>query len=291
MRRLTKNVYTEIYFRGCNPSFVETNDGYVMIDSPQQPINAMQWRERMEEKAPIRYLINTEWHGDHILGNAYFPHVEVIGQEQLQAGFEKHVFGPITGNSPEERRERLKVSDPDSVWLVGHPDYPMSNPPKTTFKDRMTIHLGNHSFHCIHMPGHTAPQTSIHVPEEGVIFTGDNVFCGCKTFLQEADPWDWLNSLDAIEALDVEWIVPGHGEPCTKAYLKTQGEIIHNWIGTVERLIEQGMSEEEAAEQKLDVARDIDPYPMGQRLFPFEEHLHRQNIRHLYRLLVARNGG
>ncbi len=72
MRRIGRNSFTEIYFAGCNPSFVETSDGYVMIDSPQQPIDAVRWREMLEEKAPIRYLINTEPHGDHIAGNAYF---------------------------------------------------------------------------------------------------------------------------------------------------------------------------------------------------------------------------
>src|SRR5438093_6540714 len=80
MRRLSKNVWTEIYFWGCNPSFIETSDGVVMIDSPQQPIDALRWRECMDEHGPIRYLINTEWHVDHISGNAYFPSAEVIGQ-------------------------------------------------------------------------------------------------------------------------------------------------------------------------------------------------------------------
>jgi hypothetical protein len=38
MRRVGPHSFTEVYFAGCNPSFVETSDGYVMIDSPQQPI-------------------------------------------------------------------------------------------------------------------------------------------------------------------------------------------------------------------------------------------------------------
>jgi cyclase len=112
VRRVGPNSFTEIYFAGCNPSFVETSDGYVMIDSPQQPIDAVRWRERMEEKAPIRYLINTEPHGDHISGNAYFPHVTVVGQIQLQECFERYLyaFGTL-----DEKRERFKESDPDSV--------------------------------------------------------------------------------------------------------------------------------------------------------------------------------
>jgi hypothetical protein len=48
MRRVGPHSFTEIYFAGCNPSFVETSDGYVMIDSPQQPIDAgaSAWRTR-----------------------------------------------------------------------------------------------------------------------------------------------------------------------------------------------------------------------------------------------------
>ena len=107
MRRVGRNSFTEIYFRGCNPSFIETTDGYVMIDSPQIPMDAMRWREMMENKAPIRYLINTEPHGDHIAGNAYFKGVTVVGQVKLQECFDRYLnqFGSL-----EEKRERMKQS-------------------------------------------------------------------------------------------------------------------------------------------------------------------------------------
>src|SRR5665213_1696407 len=151
MRRVGPNTITEIYFPGCNPSFIETSDGYVMIDSPQQPIDAVRWRERMEEKAPIRYLINTEPHGDHIAGNAYFTGgTKVVGQVQLQECFERYLnaFG-----SMEEKRERMKTADPDSVWLVGHPDYLNPNKPTVTFTDELTLQLGQHTFNILHHAG------------------------------------------------------------------------------------------------------------------------------------------
>src|SRR5436305_2724547 len=156
MRRVGPNSFTEIYFAGCNPSFIETSDGYVLIDSPQQPIDAVRWREQLEEKAPIRYLINTEPHGDHISGNAYFTKTTVVGQVKLQECFDRYLnaFGSL-----EDKRERYKQMDPDSVWLVGHPDYPASNPPSLTFTDTLTLNVGNHTFNIIHHPGHTAPQT------------------------------------------------------------------------------------------------------------------------------------
>jgi cyclase len=287
MRRVSKNVFTEVYFWGCNPGFVVTSDGVVMIDSPQQPIDAVRWREMLQEKGPIRHLINTEPHADHTLGNAYFPGVEIIGQVKLQACFDRYLNMMFT---PEVRLERMKTEDPDSVFLMGHPDYPASNPPKRTFKDELTLHVGNHTIKIIHTPGHTAPQTSILLPEEGVVFTGDNVFEKCKTFVQEADPWEWLGALKRLEALDVETIVPGHGEPCGKSYLRRQAEIIENWIGLVEDFVRRGLSEKEALEQKIDATR-LDPYPIGQRLFEMSDRLDKWNVSNVYKHVVARKTG
>jgi len=284
MRRVGKNAYTEVYFWGCNPSFVVTNDGIVMIDSPQEPIDALRWREAMLEHGPIRYLINTEPHGDHISGNAYFPGVEVIAQEGLKRRYEEAV-PQMTGG---ERLERMKETDPDSVWLFNHPDYP-PNPPTRTFDKELTLNVGNHTFQITHLPGHTKPQTAILVPEEGVVFTGDNIFYKCKTFIQEADPWEWLDALAALEAMDVETIAPGHGETCDKRYLAEQGQIIENWVGTVEDFVRRGMTEAEALAQPLDVP-SLDPYPIGQRLFAISDALNGRNVSNIYKHVKQRAG-
>jgi len=70
-----------------------------MIDSPQQPIDAVRWRERMEDKAPIRYLINTEPHGDHIFGQRLFPE-----REDRRAGQIAECFDVISMRSARWRR-------------------------------------------------------------------------------------------------------------------------------------------------------------------------------------------
>jgi cyclase len=282
MRRVGKHAYTEIYFWGCNPSFIATDDGVVMIDTPQEPIDALRWRETMQEHGPIRYLINTEPHGDHISGNAYFPGVEVVAQEGLKARYEEAIPQMLS----EERVQRLKETDPDSVWLLNHPDYP-PNPPTRTFDKELTLHVGNHTFEITHLPGHTKPQTAILVPEEGVVFTGDNIFFKCKTFIQEADPWEWLDALRVLEGMDVDAIVPGHGETCDKNYLSAQAQIIENWLGTVEDFVKRGLTEEEALAQKLDVP-SLDPYPIGQRLFAISERLNGMNVSNIYKHVKQR---
>jgi len=111
MRRVSAHVYAEFYFWGCNPGFLVTSDGVVMIDTPQQPIDAVRWRERLSEHGPIRSLVNTEPHIDHIAGNAYFPGVEVIGQVGLKDRYEQ----AVPQMTAPERLEALKQADPDSV--------------------------------------------------------------------------------------------------------------------------------------------------------------------------------
>jgi cyclase len=72
MEQVTPNVFTNTKLRGCNPSFVVTSDGVVVIDTPQLPTKAVAMRAEAERHGPIRYLINTENHVDHIYGNHWF---------------------------------------------------------------------------------------------------------------------------------------------------------------------------------------------------------------------------
>ena len=72
MEEVTPRVFANTKLRGCNPSFVTTSDGVVVIDTPQLPTRAVAMRALAESHGPIRYLINTEHHVDHIFGNYYF---------------------------------------------------------------------------------------------------------------------------------------------------------------------------------------------------------------------------
>ena len=207
MEKITKNVYAETKFEGSNNSFVVTRDGVVMIDTPQVPTNAVKWREIMERFGKIRYIINNEPHVDHVTGN-YFFNGTVIAHEGTRQS--------ILKMSPEEIKERYKQSSPADYALLKDFYYRL---PTITLIGDITVYLGDHTFKIMHLPGHTAYQLAVYVPEEKVIFTADNITYKVPVYLQHAEPFAWIESLKKLAQLDAEVIVPGHGEICTPAYI------------------------------------------------------------------------
>src|SRR5437879_1382109 len=130
MKQLTSNVYAENEVRGCNHGFVVTSDGVVMIDSPHKPSDAMKLKAAIEKHGPLRYLINTEPHGDHWTGNAFFdaPVIahEGVRQRILETDLAEHVKR-VAAFGPEE-----------PALLEGY----QPNAPVITFSDGMTLHVG-----------------------------------------------------------------------------------------------------------------------------------------------------
>ena len=272
MERIHRNIFVETKIRGCNPGFVVTDEGIVMVDTPQAPTAALEWRKLMESKGETRYLINTEDHRDHVTGNFFFSATGIAHQKAREAIAALQI-NPIL--------DRIKTIDPEG--------YPLMNgyyikKPSITFSERLTLNFGKLTFEVIHLPGHTAGQSAVYIPEERVVFTGDNVFHKVQTYLHEAYPEDWLKSLKKIGELDVDIIIPGHGEICDKSYLKEQATFIEEWMEAVRRAIQQGLSKKEAQEK----ISFLDRYPMDVGLAPMGPEVMRMNVDRLYDLLSKR---
>jgi cyclase len=272
MQRITANVYAETRFRGCNPGFVVTSVGIVMIDTPYRPSDAIAWREEVMKKGEVRYLINTEPHGDHYTGNYFFPGT-VIAQDGVREALKAVSVNQIL--------ERVAELDPQGMSLMA--GYQL-RPPTITFSKKLTLYLGSHTFELIHLPGHTAAEIGVYIPEERVIFTGDNVFHRVQAFLHESHPVEWLASLERIGELDIVCIVPGHGEVCDKSYLPEMAAFIREWIEVVRKAVEQGMTKQQAMES----ISFLDRYPMDIGLESRAKDVQRMNVDRLYELIKER---
>ncbi len=272
MQQITSNVYAETQVRGCNHGFVTTSDGIVMIDSPQKPTDALKWKAEIEKHGELKYIINTEPHGDHWTGNAYFD-VPVVAQEGVRTR--------ILETDLAEHLARVGGMGPDEPKLLE--GYAL-NAPVITFKDGMTLHVGDHTFEMIHMPGHTLYQAAILIKEEGVVFTSDNIFHKVQTYIQEANPNHWLNALNSLRYLDEEIFIPGHGALCDKSYLDEQGTYIMEWVDYVRQAVDRGMSKDQAIEDLTDMT---DRYPMDVGQDGTSPRVMKMNVANLYDYILS----
>src|SRR5215470_19124776 len=172
MQQLTANVLVETGLRGANHGLVTTSDGLVLIDTPHKPSDAVRLRAEIEQRGRLRYIINTEPHGDHWTGNAFF-NVPVVAHEGVRSR--------ILATEMAAHLARVASFGPEEPKLL---ENYKANAPVITFDSEMTLHVGNHTFRMIHMPGHTLYQAAVIVVEEGVVFTTDNIFCKVQTWLQ-----------------------------------------------------------------------------------------------------------
>jgi cyclase len=268
MRKITGNVYVESKISRCNTSLVVTKEGVVVIDTPMVPANAKKWAKEAAKFGPIRYVINTEPHGDHVSGNGYMGGTLVAHEGTRDAIMESKLDDFIG---------MLKMMQPDSLPLDG--DFRF-RPPDITFSQQLTLYLGDHSFHLINMPGHTPFQVAVYVPEERIVFTGDNIVNQETPFFRQAVPKEWLKSLKKLQKLDVDKVVPGHGNVCDKSYLQEMYKVVTIWIDTVADAVARGMTLEEV-QKKVKLAEKFPWLPGDERTAG----VIRMNVARLYEVL------
>jgi glyoxylase-like metal-dependent hydrolase (beta-lactamase superfamily II) len=156
-------------------------------------------------------LINTEKHFDHIGGNGYFRgrDIEIWGHPQLtrtSAEFEAEIAGVNAAIPDPVRRKRKEASAFYYETHLTMPDHRVEAGHKFS--------LGGLDAEVLFTPGHTATNLSVWVPQEGVLYTGDLVVREYLPNLDSGTPADWpiwLESIDRIELLHPEFLVPGHG--------------------------------------------------------------------------------
>lgn len=276
MQAVARDVWVETNFHGCSLGFVVTSQGVVMIDSPMLPSDALRWKTEVEKRGEPRYLINTEHHMDHILGNFFFP-VTVISHQGTREKFLSSL-GKL-----EEMRGYIEQMDPEGAKLLKEYQPRM---PSITFLNRLDLHLGQYRFKLLHLPGHVQNGVVVHIPQARVLFTGDNVSHGFYPWLHECVPLQWLKTLKEIKGMDVDVIVPGHGNVCTKEALTPLFDYLETLFGEVQQVIDKGFSRQEAIAK----ASFPPPLPIQPGLEERFREIHRTGVGRIYDELVKGHG-
>lgn len=278
MERVTPHIFAETTVRGCNPGYVITSDGVIVVDTPQLPTYAVRMRKECERHGPIRYLVNLEHHIDHIFGNYFFKGAGLVVAHQA-------VFDHFMTVTPEldpfaYAAEAIPSDDPEGAALFPDRESYFADPnkPTVTVLGSAILRLGAHEFHLLHTPGHTPGQLAVYIPQERTVFVGDTVFNCCQTWLYESDVPMWLKTLDFLDTLDVDVVIPGHGPICDRSAFSTQRAFLLEWLATVATGIAKGWTKEECI-QRISFL-DRFPVDIGQEYMG--EFVMRRNISALY---------
>ncbi len=283
IREVTDGVFAETDVRGCNPGFVVTSEGVVVIDTPQLPTRAVEMRKAAESHGPIVYLINTEHHVDHIFGNYFFKGAgTVISHDYVLQEF-MTVYPEI--NPYEYAKEAVPTDDPDGIGLFPDEEayFADMNQPTVTFSADATLRLGDLTFELIATPGHTPGQIAVYIPQKKTLFASDNIFNGVQTWHYTSNINQWIDSLKSLKKLDLEFIVPGHGPVCGPDRIDAQMAVLHEWQYYVADCMARGMSESDCIENcKI---RDRYSVDIGQEYML--HHVIENNVKSLYQKLAC----
>ncbi len=184
--------------------------------------------------ADVKFLVNTHFHGDHVGGNEAFgaAGAVIIAHENVRA--------------------RMSTDQFREIFNQPIPASPVGALPIVTFSDEMTFHWNGDTIRAIHVaPAHTDGDTILYFQNANVIHMGDTFFNGFYPFIDVSSDGDIDGIIAAgYRALAIAnedtAIIPGHGPLSDAAGLAAWLEMLKVTRVSMQSLIDQGLSEDEA---------------------------------------------
>ena len=217
--------------RGGNVGISTGEDGVYIIDDQVKPVTdgLLKAIGKISNK-PIRFVINTHYHGDHTGGN------EAIGS---------------TGSviiAHDNIRKRMTTEQVSIFMGNTTPPYPKGALPVVTFNDRMSLHLNGETTTAYYVAnGHTDGDSIIHFPNSNVIHMGDMYFNGLYPYV-DLDAGGSIQGM--VKAADLALsmtdestrVIPGHGPLAMTEDLKVYRDFLIKASVNVQELIDKDMS-------------------------------------------------
>jgi glyoxylase-like metal-dependent hydrolase (beta-lactamase superfamily II) len=258
-----------------NTGVVVGSDGVLVVDSDFYPSRAaadIALIGKVTDR-PIRWLVNTHWHGDHTHGNgvyrARFPRLVILGARPNarfiglnQARFPKSVVADGSAQRATlAQREAVLAAGADSsgrrftederallARVVAEEKEQLREfatvevaPPTVLFDSAYTLNVGGRAVELRNRGRANSPaDVTVYLPAERVLFTGD-VVVHPVPYAFGSYPGAWASVLRALEALPVRAVVPGHGPVFgDHAYTRRVRELLEAVSARVEPLVVQG---------------------------------------------------
>ena len=216
------------------------DDGIAIVDDQFAPL-APKIKEALKAitDKPVKFVINTHYHGDHTGGN------EIFGKE-----------GTIIAH--ENARKRLE----SGTTVMGNKIPPAAKGalPVITFNDRATIHVNGEDVRLIHLPnGHTDGDVMVEFTKSNVVHMGDDFFNGTFPFIDRENGGSikgLIANLDAVlKTMDKDtMVIPGHGPIANQPLLDGFRDAMKGTVAIMNEAIKAGKTLEQVKKEKTLVA-------------------------------------
>jgi len=186
---------------GGNAGFVIGDDGVVVIDTFQdpRPARALLAEIRKLTPLPVRFVVNTHYHLDHVNGNDVFAAAgaTIVAHRNVRAWMRTENIKMLDPPVTPEKKARVQSLALPSVVHDSHLD----------------LYLGSRRISVRYYPGHTGGDSVVWVPDAHVVFCGDMLWKQHVPNLIDASTGAWIESLDAMQKdYGASTWVPGHGD-------------------------------------------------------------------------------
>ncbi len=239
-KKVAEDIYFLFEFTSSNAVVLVTDEGVLVIDTRQHPRDGQDLIERIRTLTdkPIRWVINSHFHGDHHFGNSAFKSLNatIVAQKDTARIMQKV--------QPKELARRgnffkSRGYDPNEVKLVL---------PDVTFDSEMMIRLGGREVRLVYLgPGQNEGDTFVFFPHARMVFT-TGMF-GPRSMPNMAftpSVENWIKLLNQLAAMDIDKILPAHGDVATTADVKELAAMVADEYQTVKDAIAKGMKVDEA---------------------------------------------
>jgi glyoxylase-like metal-dependent hydrolase (beta-lactamase superfamily II) len=216
---------------GANAGFVIGDDGVAIIDSFQFPeaADSLLAAIRRLTPLPVRYVINTHYHIDHVVGNAVFMRAGALAVAHRNVaawiGSENLKFLPADSTRERARIQGLPIPD----LLVDR---------------ELSIRLGGRRLELRVLPGHSGSDLVVAVPDAKVLFTGDLFWRQVAPSLVDATVSSWIETLRSLRrrtgAAEYTY-VPGQGAVAGLADIGDFQGYLENLTATVGNAVRAGV--------------------------------------------------
>jgi glyoxylase-like metal-dependent hydrolase (beta-lactamase superfamily II) len=277
-----------------NGAFIVNKDDVLVVDTHYRPSWARDLIAEIRKvtKNPVRYVVNTHWHNDHVQGNqayvnAFGPRVEYLAQHNTRTDMESKAIPSVQDAlntavpnriantekmlkegknqrgeplTDEARTRMAQQLASDRAYLRELKQIQLTLP-TITFERSLILHKPDRDIHIYFFgKGHTRGDVVVYLPKEKVVVTGDLLTNGIP-FMRDAYPTQWVGTLEAVAGLDWQQAIPGHGgvQP-DKSQIEKLIAYMKDMVAAVKDAVGKGLTLEDAR-IKIDLSRHSASFP------------------------------